>query len=90
MNRCRDLALILILAGCRRKTSEVSTSTLTPIVAVVIEPVLCRNHPQKLPESGKIDFSDKLLAAWWTVSGYKSTKRRINNAISVSRNGSLS
>jgi hypothetical protein len=49
------------LAACRRETSEVSDGTLVSTVACIIKPIRWQNYTLKLPKSGKIALSDRLL-----------------------------
>ncbi len=49
------------LKSLLRTTSQKYFLNVYNIVISVIEPILDRNYPQKLPKSGETDFSDKLL-----------------------------
>jgi hypothetical protein len=53
--------LSLVLAACRRKTSEVFNDLFVGTVTWIIQPIWRQNHLLKLPKSGKIALSDRLL-----------------------------
>jgi hypothetical protein len=55
------LFILLFLAACRRKTSEVFNDIFVGTVTWIIQPIWRQNHLLKLPKSGKISLSDRLL-----------------------------
>jgi len=72
--------IVSLLAACRRKTSEVSKDIFAGIVASIIQPIWRQIRLLKLPKSGKITLSDRLLVALCLISSVSSSIARAQDA----------